>query len=177
MIAFIIGCVLIIFFTIVLWLLYAPITLTVDTSTDDYSLAWYGVFLGQLKEVEGHLSVMIQAPFFRRRIDVVKKVAEQMTVSEKVNQKIAKGRGNQGNSKFILKRLRKNWLGILKSFDVKKFRMDVDTGNYTTNGLLVPISFFARQRGLQVRINFMGEQNIRLILRNRLARLFWALLK
>jgi len=109
--------------------------------------------------------VIVRAPFFTKRFDLEQKVIQQITKAQKpvreVKDKSPKRTHTSG--RFIWKKFRKNWLRILKSFKVRRFRINIDTDNFITNSLIFPITYFAQMRGYQVSINYMGMQSVSLV--------------
>ena len=75
---------------------------------------------------------------------------------------------------FEKKRLSK-WNKILATFKVKKLDLSVDTGNNQLNSFLFPVfyllGFFLKRK---IQINYTGNNFLKIILQNNLARLSWA---
>lgn len=69
-----------------------------------------------------------------------------------------------------------NWSKTIKSFQLKKFNVNIDTGNVQLNSYLYPVFFligFFFDRNIS--INYNGYNFIRIIIQNNLARLSWAI--
>ena len=56
---------------------------------------------------------------------------------------------------------------LLRSFRVKAFRLELDTGNPVLNARLFPMCFLLGKHGGDVGINFLGRNNILLQIANR----------
>jgi len=68
-----------------------------------------------------------------------------------------------------------NWSKTIRSFQLKKFNVNVDTGNVQLNSYLFPVFFmigFFFDRNIC--INYNGYNFIQIIVQNNLARLSWA---
>ncbi|NND33796.1 MAG: hypothetical protein HKN76_14495, partial [Saprospiraceae bacterium] len=171
MVGWVIIVLVVLFLAVILWLLLATITLTVDTTTNEYSIVWFGFFQGRLQLVGEKIYVIVRAPFFNKRFDLEQKILKEITDAQKPDTTIKETapKPKHSSGKFMRKKLRKNWLRIIKSFQVRRFRMNIDTDNFITNSLLFPITYFAQMRGYQVGINYMGMQSVSLVIQNRLA--------
>jgi hypothetical protein len=66
---------------------------------------------------------------------------------------------------------------IVKSFKITYLNVNLDTGNYPLNGILYPffflLSFFLNKN---FSVNFNGKNTIKIIVKNNLARLSWAII-
>jgi hypothetical protein len=56
---------------------------------------------------------------------------------------------------------------ILRSFRVKAFRIELDTGNPMLNARLFPIFYLLRKQGREVGINFLGRNQVLVRIANR----------
>ena len=64
---------------------------------------------------------------------------------------------------------------ILKSFRVRRFRVEIDTDDYVLNAYLFPV-FHLLSRG-RLQINFNGRNDIQIEITNRIGRIAWAWLR
>lgn len=66
-------------------------------------------------------------------------------------------------------------MAVLKSFRVKEFYMNIDTGNEQSNGMLFPVflglSYISKRN---ISINFIDQNDFKLIIQNNAARVAWA---
>lgn len=60
-----------------------------------------------------------------------------------------------------------NWMGILRSFEVKRFKLEIDTGDLLLNARLYPICALVKNRLGDVQINFQNRNQILLEVFNR----------
>jgi hypothetical protein len=70
------------------------------------------------------------------------------------------------------------FISLIKSFRVRTFYVDIDTGNMPLNGKLYPIMFLlSRITGKSFNINFIGKTEVVIALRNNAFRLLKAYIK
>ena len=76
-----------------------------------------------------------------------------------------------------LARISKMVKGILRSFKIRKFDLEIDTGDGVYNGLLIPLSFMKNNEQIRLHINFTGETQLTMIIENKTGRVAWAIFK
>lgn len=76
---------------------------------------------------------------------------------------------------YSFSKVRRKAKRILQSFRLEKFYLNIDTDNYYYNAQLYPLLFFAKGKKYQMTINYRGENELFLIIKNRLIRLLFAL--
>jgi hypothetical protein len=154
-------------FALLLLLLLAlavlPIRIEIDTGCE----AFCKITVGILVHLSGEASqngwyIIIQLPFFQRKIDVT-----------------AINTGSSGKSKQVKKQPSKlsSPLGMLKAFRLQKLEWYIDTGNYTLNAKLFPLLYLISQSPVKIAVNFNGQNRIVLKAYTRLYYLIVAFLK
>jgi hypothetical protein len=102
-----------------------------------------------------------------KTIDVLRPALKQV---EKVVAKRPTKRKRQRRS-VPWKRIR----AVLRSFQVRRFEFDVDTGDMSLNGVLYPVAFgLAWWSGRKWSVNFVERNVLVIVIRNTLARMIWA---
>ncbi|MEQ8477168.1 hypothetical protein [Fulvivirga sp.] len=149
---------------IVFWLLFSPITVRLDTVNNIYYLKLLGILTIFPSWTSGEFKISIQFPFYRFELDPTD--SRKWKKNEKVPSK--KIKRNIPISKII---------SVIRSFKVKKFRINIDTDDYYWNALLTPLMLLFTHMGLQVSINFQGKNDCQLIITNSLWRMGWAYLR
>lgn len=147
---------LLIFVLILGYLLFMPIELFVDTAENEY----YVRAKGLLKiSVEGDANKLIllrlKLPFYNLNIYPLK--------PNRKTQKKKKVQRKNGRSNFNFKK----GLRLIKSFKIKFFRLDLDTGNYLINAQLCSAYPLFGQFPGRININFEGRNELLLSLQNR----------
>lgn len=145
-------------FLLVLGLLFVPLEIHINTSTNQYYLQLRGLARASL---EGH-----EAELIRIRLSVLFRnfyfypLKKRGTVKRK---RIEKERIKKRRRKMAP---RKIW-ALLKSFKVKKLLVDIDTGNCISNARLYPAFSFLNYYAGGFNINFQGRNQVVLSVQNR----------
>jgi hypothetical protein len=152
------------------FLLVTPLVLEIDSeSSRPLNLRWWGVagFSVVLEEEEfaGELRIF----GFKRRISFTGRKRK------KAKAKVAKPHPEKPKRKrrFTLRMVR----NLLGSFKVRQLEWELDTGNFVLNGQLYSVLWMFQRPHMQVSINFLGRNRLKLVVDNRLIRLAWAFLK
>lgn len=142
----------------VLYLLFVPLILEVDTTKHDYYLQ-----IGPLAiiTVEPHPDKMLQLrlrTFYRNFYfyPLTPKAKEKKTDSLKKKKKRSFG---SVKTRTILK--------IVRSFKVKKLKVVMDTGNWIVNAKWYPVFYFMNQYSGKWAINYEGRNSLQVRIMNR----------
>ena len=152
----------------ILWLLFSPIILRIDTKQQQYWVRWRGIASFQLKLLEDDLILRLQVWFWKKDfypLDGLLKAGKPSSTK-----KAKKGRT----------RKKRNWKRfasrLLGSFRVKQFDLRLDTDDYVLNSYLYPVFHLLNFKPVQLGINYQGESSLELQIENRLIRLLRAIL-
>lgn len=143
------------FLLLIIYLLFLPIVLVIDTNLNQYFIQLQGLaklnFEAHDKEV---LKLKLKVLFLNFSFYPLKK---DIKSPEKKATKIKKK-----------KRMRlKTAYKFLKSFKVKRFKLNIDTGNCITNAKWYPIFYFLNYKIGGFNINFEDKNELVLYLQNR----------
>jgi len=141
-------------------LLLIPVELCVDTRTNQYYLK-----IGHLAKasVQSHETEIIcvklniigyQRHLFPLQMQVKKKAKHRKPKSRRTKAKELQGNFNKG-------------LKILKSFKVREFLIDIDTGDCIYNAKLYPVAALLNYRFGGCHVNFQGRNQLVLRIENR----------
>ncbi len=169
----VIWIILILLFSFLIWLLLAPIRLNIDSSKNNYLINWGGLGSLTLVPNKENWFLKLKIGFWKKKF-FISSLLEKMGKSEKKEPKPEKKKKQKrSNFSSSLKKGRR----VLKSFDVKVCKINFDTDDYYWNALLIP-AFQWLNKGSQhrVAINFMGKNDILLIVENRLIKIFYSFL-
>lgn len=150
----------------VLWLLFAPITISINTYDEIYQLSMMGVLI--IRYLPDETGVLRGKAFFipfRFRPDSLKterkkKDGDKEAIPEK-NTTIWHG---LSQVKFYSRLFRE----ILFSFRIQRLYAQVDTGDVVINAYLYPLALLYKTKRFDVNINFDDELGLILIVKNRL---------
>lgn len=111
----------------------------------------------------------IDVPFYHREFDLLELAvsSESKPIKDKpLNEKKTRsGSNKKGINPF--KRLSfKRIVSILKSFKVNAFTWRLDTDDYVLNAQLFPLFYVTSTQGLDVGVNFIGENKIKVDVQN-----------
>ncbi|WP_340202257.1 hypothetical protein [Ascidiimonas sp. W6] len=149
-----------VFFAVILYLLFVPVIISIDTVNQNYYLQVKGlakVFItGDEKQL---IKVKLKIFFLNFNFYPLKKKTtkkKELEITEKSSKK----------KKYSVLNL-KSALRILRSFEIKKCQLDIDTGDCIENAKLYPVFVFLNRTKGTFRINFEGKNSLLLCVENR----------
>lgn len=163
------------FLAFLIFLVFTPITLKIDTYGKAYYILIWGVVKCSLVWQDS-LLLEIRLPLYRFRIDLLtagkrrQKGEQQQHISDK-KKRVRKERKQEEASR----RLKRGWR-LLKTFEVKALRLDLDTSDIIKNAYLYPLFYFMSSEKIRLKINYEGQLGFYLHLENRGVRMIRALI-
>jgi hypothetical protein len=147
------------FVLLLLYLLFAPLAMVVDTRSHRYYLNYAGIFKASLLEdKEELLKVRFRVAFVNFYWYPLREGFKRNKV-EKSNPPTERRRNKSMNGKTLIR--------LLKSFNVKRFSLSLDTGDCVRNASLYPIFALLNQYRGGFHINYLGENALLLHVENR----------
>jgi len=144
---------------LVIFLLLAPIILFIDTNTNQYYIQLKG--LAKLNfEADEDEFLKIKLKLFFMNFDFYPLRKHKKNINKK---RLTKAKSKKKQNRFKLKTA----LRLLKTFKVKQFVLEIDTGDCIYNAKLYPIFAFLNYRTGSFNINFTGKNHFLLCLENR----------
>jgi hypothetical protein len=157
---------LIIFLMVIISLLLVPIKFYVNTTTQQYYLQIMGLAKVSIEADEIQwIRLKLKVLFFSFFFYPLKAIGSRKEKIKKVNPKKKKSRNRMNYKTFIR---------IMKSFNVEKFYLNIDTGNCIYNANLYPLFALLNYRMEGFRINFRGNNQLQLVVKNRPIRIIKA---
>ncbi len=158
--------ILALFAGLILYLLFMPLELLADSAERLLSLRIGGLAKASVEEdpAEGirlHLKALFMN-FYWRPSDFRKRRASQKTKEKK--------------RKSAKRNFKPNWGKLLRSFRIKAFRLDMDTGDVLLNAKLFPLFALLDHRMGGFGINFQDYNRLYLRMENRPIRLLTAII-
>ncbi|RIV34255.1 hypothetical protein D2V08_09515 [Flagellimonas lutimaris] len=136
-----------------LGLLFVPIQIFIDTDTGKYYAGLGGLAKASFESDEKELlRVRLKVLFYEHCFYPLTKPSKP-TKSKKTKPK--------RRIKF------RQMVRLLKSFEVKRFALDMDTGDYVVNAKMYPIFVFLNQYVASFHINFENHNRLVVDIRNR----------
>ena len=162
-----------------LWMLYAPVILHIETEKQVYFIEVSPLVRVFFYKPEYGFGIRILIiPFnweFQPKLTANKKKAETKREKAKPRYKKKKRTFRVHWSK-IRNAIMISWKEFLYSFKVKVFRWELDTDDFVRNAQIYPVFTIVNTNTSQNwnwQINFQGRNNLTLIVQNRLSRLVW----
>ena len=154
------------------WVLIAPFRLTIDTKINHYCLWWKHIVKIEVLPLQKDLRFRLKIWFWTMDQSLLEwrpKIQSGKTFK--------KG-GVKSNrlSKFWRNKFWTKGRKILRSFEVKAFRLNLDTNNFVTNSYLYPLFYVLNHPLRQLNINYNGDSELLLIVENRLYKILFAFL-
>lgn len=146
---------------LLVWILVAPIIITMHTAAGELSFRMKGLFATRMEIADEALELRIRIMGIAKTIRIFP--SEVSPNPKNLNQNQQGGRSPD----FRLA----DGMRLLRTFRVRKAELDIDTGSPIANGLMIPIGFALTDAPLVVRVNFTGENELWLVLENRLYRI------
>lgn len=90
------------------------------------------------------------------------------------------GKKKPGKKRHRYFRFLRSWKRIrslLASFEVKRFRLLLDTDDYILNAYLYPLAVFLSGKNRYLAVNFNGRNAVDILVANRVWRILWALIR
>lgn len=142
-------------------MLWVPVILFVDTNSNIYSLQLKGLLKANIEKHKEEIIRIKLNVFFANFYFYPLKDRSTSPIKENIDRK--KISTQQKSKGFRLK----TGLKILRSFRIKKFKIDVDTGDYIINAKMFAIAHLLNSEAGEFNINFEGRNRILLSIYNR----------
>ena len=137
-----------------LGLLFVPIQIYINTDTGKYFFSLKGLARASLEPDQKELlRVRLKVLFFERCFYPIKK-----TIKPKPKKKKTKRKSKMKIGKIV---------PVLKSFSVRQFELDMDTGDYFTNAKIYPVFVLLNHYVASFHINFENRNRLVVDVRNR----------
>lgn len=144
-------------FVVVVYILLRPVVLYINTITNQYYLQLKGLAKASIEgDKEELVRVRLKVLFLNFSFYPLRKSNSKETNSKRED--VKKRRKKLGF---------RRGLRLLKTFRVKQFLLNVDTGNCVSNAKLYPLFIFLNYRTGGFNINFEGRNQLVLQMQNR----------
>jgi hypothetical protein len=151
---------------VMLLLLWLPFDVEIDTHHGIYQARWRGIFSIRLVPAEERWQWFYKLFFWENPLHF-----KQQKPRPK------KSAAKKSKSKISFKQVLALFKNLLHAIKIKRFRLDIDTGDYVRNAQLYPLFHILSKPGRQYRINFMGKEELEILLQTRLWHLAGAVLR
>jgi len=160
------------FVLVILLVLWMPLRLYINSDEGRYEaswgrLVWINLYIGG-EEWTGQWGVL----GWRRQLDLIRELAKR---SQPAAKKPPPSKSKKAQKRRI-HRLPLRLLRIARSFRVRSFHLDIDTGDVVQNAYLYPVFAAIEHWGPDVHVNYDGRVSVHLWMENRLIRMVRAFL-
>lgn len=159
---------------VLIWLLWTPIRLEIDSENSHFQLEWRHIARVRWLPEQALDCLFIKALFWERQLYLTNHpVKRTQTVSAPKVKKAPPVK-----KPLPLKTIWRLTRHLLQSFEVKRFQVQWDSDDFIWNARVFPLAWFLSTRwNARVQINFMGRRELALVLENRPGRMLWAVLQ
>lgn len=151
---------------LIAWFLVSPIVLNISSRDDLYEISWKTIANARLIVESNEPKIIVQILFWT-------KVFYPFRYRDKEKKEVSPVRKKKKKSTGPWK---KKGIRLLRSFEVKAFRLILDTNNMIYNAYLYPIFYFLSKNNKQLGISYQGESELLLVVKNRPYRILLSLL-
>lgn len=150
---------------LIVWTLWTPLRVTLDTTTDTYGISWGSLASVRVIPVYQDLEVVLSVAGRRFKWSMIELISKATSDRAKTYSEARQTSTSRKKSPVRISSLtRKRFYRILKSCRVEHFQLQIDTGDYPLNAMLYPI---ARKYGSGIDINFSDKNHLELAIKNR----------
>lgn len=141
-----------------IYLLFMPIILLIDTTSNQYYIQIQGLLKASLEaHKEELIRIKLTVFFLKFYFYPLKNTGSKKKPKTVVNK--VKKRGRTVNFQTGIR--------LLKSFKIKKLLIDIDTGNWILNAKLYPLIVLLKNYIGNINVNFQGRNQLILCIQNR----------
>lgn len=153
------------------YLLIAPVTFRLDSETMSGSIGWNRWLRGKLR-IRDDLTMDLSAPFWKRTLKLEDLLIRKRHLPQNVEEEPKKETRKSGRKKGMKRMSWSRFKRMIRAVKIKEFRLNLDTDDFIWNAYLTPVFENLRYwRGYNIRINFMGRTEMRLVAEVRLIEL------
>ena len=149
-----------------LWFLFAPLIIRVDSDNQRYSLSLPGIFKALVVPDDDLFHIRLWVLFIPIKIDPLGRSMQRVEKPGK------KKKRNRDISKLMRARLLA-LKELIRSFRLKKLKLNLDTDDFILNSQLVPVFTTINNQDLNLTVNFEGDISLFMVIKNRIASLLW----
>jgi len=164
--------ILIILITVLTYSLFAPFYLEIDSTKGLFRLRFHHLISARILLEYSSLILEIKSPIWNKRIDLLaQNESKKKTISEDKIPEKKKSKSRKKAYKISFKKLK----AMLRTFKINIFYVNLDFGDVFLNAKLFPIFLGLRlYTRKNLKVNFIGENEIKIEIENNMARIIWA---
>jgi hypothetical protein len=166
----VIGIIIGVLSFLLLWLLFSPLVLQVDTRRNEYTFYWLGLANVKLVPLNDDLLLRLRLPFWRKDFSILQLLTKSNQNKQNRTREVPSNQKQKSKWRFSWTRIHK----VFRSFRVQYFRMEMDTDDYVMNAYLYPVCNLLNAPNHYVTINFQGRNQCAFRVQNRIVNILIA---
>ena len=152
-----------------LWILFGPVIILINTDRNRYRVALPGIFGVSLIPSDEIFHLRFRVFFIPFTFHPFRTVRRRRKKKPgKAARKKSRGRIYGGI---------KTAGDAIRSFRIRKLRLDMDTDDFAWNSWLIPAFSMVNNENVQLKVNFEGNLSLQLDLRTRVGTLLWIFIR
>ena len=152
-----------------LWILFGPVSLFLNTENNRYYLVLPGIFKVMVVPSPDIFRLRVWILFIPFRLNPFQQKKEKRKKKTKEPDKRKKTFRFRGGPQIII--------DAFRSMRIRKLQMDIDTDDFILNAWLVPVFSMVNSGNIQMKVNFQGHSSLLFDVRTRLGTLLWIVIK
>jgi len=163
--------VLLLLLLIFLWILWARVVVCINSYQHQYYFSFGGLIKIEPVHEDKQILLGVRVPFYRFKIDPFSSESGKHKAKKKPRAK-AKKKSSADNGRklkfsFYLSTVR----DALRTFTVRKMKLDLDTGDFVLNAQLTPVVVLLSRGSAELQVNYLGRTDVWIEIENQLIRL------
>ncbi|MCB9080898.1 MAG: hypothetical protein H6555_04205 [Lewinellaceae bacterium] len=151
------------------WLLFAPWILIINSTRRQYRLTWRSVGYVEIIPEKDDLLISLWWWFGHRQWSLLRLLAQRPRSAEKQPRALQKAKAKRSRWGAF-----RRWRRVLTSFQVRRWWLNIDTNDYVLNAYLFPVLYLLPFTRQHLNINFQQQFDVEIDVRNSLGRVLWA---
>jgi len=158
------------------WLLWTPLRVEIDSENGIFRAEWRHLCAVQWLPEEGLDRMRVEAPFFRRTVQLAG-LSKPQNRSKQKEEETKPARPSKKKQSFSAKMMWRLGRNLLRTFKIKRLQIWWDSDDFIWNAQVYPLASVVNTLGVgRVWINFTGRRELALLVENRPGRIIWAVL-
>ena len=150
-----------------LWFLFAPLIIRVDSDNQRYSLSLPGIFKALVVPDDDLFHIRLWVLFIPIKLDPLGKSMKRAEGPAKKKKKRKRDLSKLMRARLIALK------EVYRSFRLKKLRLNLDTDDFIVNSHLVPVFTTINNQNVNLTVNYEGDISLFMVLKNRIVSLLW----
>lgn len=171
-IIYLILSLLFVIFGLLVWILLTPLTIIVDSRKALCEVSLQNIARLNLVAREENLVFKIKTWVYKK--EMAYSWESILPSMDHGKEKVKPKKKTTKNTRY--KNMTYKIYRVIKSFEIKKLYVNIDTSSYYLNAFLYPIFYFMCFKKHQLNVNFIGQHEYTIEMKNRLGKIIYAII-